>query len=204
MSGDLATAFLLATWATATPLLLAALGELISERAGVLNIGLEGLMLSGAFAAFVVADRTGSPGLAVAAAVLVGGLAVAPFAWLVVRLRVDAVVLGTAWNLLCYGGTAVGLGVLVGESGSASLLEAPPRFLLPAAALLLVPAVHLLLARTRVGLRLRACGEDPVAARAVGVPVERVRTLALLVGGRSRARAGRTSPWSSRGPSSRR
>lgn len=183
MSAELAAAFLLATWATATPLLLAALGELVSERAGVLNIGLEGLMLVGAFGAFAIAERTGSPGLAVVLAPLIGAAAVLPFAWCVVRLRVDAVVAGTAWNLLCFGATAVFLDVLVGDSGRLRVVLPLPRFLLPTLALLLVPALALFLGRTRAGLSLRACGEDPVAARAVGVPVERCRLLALVVCG---------------------
>ncbi|MFG0317519.1 MAG: ABC transporter permease [Planctomycetota bacterium JB042] len=190
MSADLATAFLLAAWATATPLLLAALGELVSERAGVLNIGLEGLMLVGAFAAFAVTVATGSPLLGALAAVAVGGLAALPFGWLVVRLGVDAVVAGTAWNLLCLGATAVGLDLLQGDSGSARLVEPLPRFLLPTLALLLVPAVALFLGRTRPGLVVRACGEDPAAARAVGVDVSRARIAAVLFGGAMAAAVG--------------
>ena len=193
MSGDLVTAFLVASWAMATPLLLAGIGELVSERAGVLNIGLEGIMLAGAFGAFVASERAGSPWLGLLAAPVIGGAVAATFAWLVVRLRVDAVVAGMALNLVCFGATAVGLGLSANSDaalGGARLIEPLPRYVLPTCAFLLVPMVAWFLRRTRPGLRLRACGEDPVAARAVGVSVDRVRMAAVVFGGALAAAGG--------------
>lgn len=165
------------------PLLLAALGELVSERAGVLNVGVEGLMLGGCFGTFAVAHATQSPGAAVVVAVATGVVLAALFALVAVVLRADAVVTGTALNLLVAGATASLYRDHFGDAGSAVLVPGIPKLLLPAGALVLVPLIAVFLGRTRPGLLLRACGEDAHAARAVGIPVVRVQMLAVLFGG---------------------
>jgi ABC-type uncharacterized transport system permease subunit len=192
-------ALLIAAVRLAAPLLLAALGELLSERAGVLNIGIEGLMLVGAFAAFVVAVSSGSPLLGVlagaAAAVALGAL----FAAFAVVRRSDQIVTGTAVNLLALGLTGAGFRAFtangvpaapgVGEWRVPGLAEIPllgPGLFVQNpfvyAALLATLGIALFLARTRPGLRLRAVGESARAADAEGVDVVRMRFLAVLAG----------------------
>jgi simple sugar transport system permease protein len=188
--------FLLQTLAAATPLLLAALGEVFAERAGVLNIGLEGLLLAGALAAFVIAVVTGSAGLGLLAALVAGLAGAALFALFGVVLRRDQVIVGTTINFLALGTTGVLYRAwLLGRDTS---VEAPPAPTLPDAftvggtaslpwltllALALVPLAHRLLWRTRLGVTLRAAGEVPAAAAAAGANVTRLRVLAVLAGG---------------------
>lgn len=185
----------------AVPLLFAVLGEIVVERAGVLNIGIEGMMLAGALGGFAGAFLSGSPEaglvLGVAAALALGAL----FAVLVVHARIDAIVAGVAVNILALGLTGVFFRRLAGVAGERLLAptfaavripvlaEIPllgPAFfernLYAYAAYALVPAVAFFLFRTLPGLRLRACGENPDAAAAAGVPVRRVRVVAVLFG----------------------
>ncbi len=185
-----------ATLGLATPLLLAALGELISERAGILNVGVEGFMLVGAFAGMLGSYGSGSPTVGMLAA-CAGALALAGlFALWVVVLDVEQVVAGVAVNLLALGATGVLYRAVFGTTGSALTVAtfaplpvapdvaalAPLRQPAPAyVALALVPAVWFFLARTRLGLRLRAAGEAPHAAESVGVDVGVVRFGAVLV-----------------------
>lgn len=196
MSGDLLP-LATTTIALATPLLLAALGELLAERAGVLNIGLEGLVLTGAFAGMLGSYASGSASVGMLAA---GGAALvlgAVFALWVVTLDVDQVVAGVAINLLALGTTGVLYRALFGNTGSAltvatfaPLAIAPDVALLaplrqPApvyAAFALVPLIWMLLFRTPLGLRLRAAGEAPHAAESVGVNVVTLRWGAVLAG----------------------
>jgi simple sugar transport system permease protein len=185
-----------ATLGLATPLLLAALGELVAERAGILNVGVEGLMLAGAFAGMLGSWASGSPVLGMLCAC--GGALVlaALFALWVVVLDVEQVVAGVAVNLLALGATGVLYRALFGQTGSALTVAtfaplaiapdvaalAPLRQPLPVyAALALVPAVWFFLARTGLGLRLRAAGEAPQAAESVGVHVGATRVGAILV-----------------------
>jgi ABC-type uncharacterized transport system permease subunit len=182
--------------ALATPLLLAALGELVGERAGVLNIGVEGLVLIGAFAGMLGCWASGSPlaGMACAcgAAALAGGL----FALWVVWLDTNQIVAGAALNILALGVTGVAYRAIFGVTGAALTvatfeplriggdhpLWAPLRQPAPVyVALALVPVVWLALFRTRVGLRLRAAGEAPDAAESLGVDVTAVRCAAVVV-----------------------
>mgnify|MGYP001171009005 CR=1 FL=1 len=182
--------------ALGTPLLLAALGELVSERAGVLNIGVEGLMLTGAFAGFLGCWMTGSPlvGLACAglAAMLLGLLLAA---W-IVGLDADQVVAGAALNILALGLTGTAYRAVFGVTGAALTVPtfqplaiggdapwlAPLRQPAPVYfALVLVPLVWVVLARTRLGLALRAVGEAPDAAASLGVPVGAMRVGALAI-----------------------
>jgi simple sugar transport system permease protein len=184
----------------AAPLLLAALGELVVERAGVVNIGIEGMMLTGAFVAIVATLATGSPLLGVVAAAAAAAALGALFAAFAVVRKVDQIVVGTAINLLALGATGLGVRalyagnvpttphtpeVLVSGLGATPLLGAvlfrQPAYV--AASLALALGVGLFLARTRPGLRLRAVGEHARAADAEGVGVDRVRFAAVLAGG---------------------
>jgi simple sugar transport system permease protein len=183
VSGFLAVAVLLAA-----PLLLAATGELLLERAGSIQIGVEGTMLLGAFAAFAASQRGASPHGALLVAMFTGLLAGAAFALFAVAGRADAVLVGTAWNLVGAGATAFGYGILAGKTGSVlEIATLPPAlFRLPAAVLaaFLAPVVlELFLARTRPGLAVTAAGENPLALEALGGSVVRVRTAASLASG---------------------
>jgi simple sugar transport system permease protein len=170
------------------PLLLAATGELLLEKAGSIQIGTEGTMLAGAFAAFAVSLRTGSPRLGILAGIATGLACGALFAFFAIARRADPILVGTAWNLLSYGGTAFAFRLLAGETGAALEVRSLPPDLagLPAEAWLafLLPfGAHALLTRTRAGLLLVAAGENPLALRALGRSVVRVRTAASLAAG---------------------
>jgi simple sugar transport system permease protein len=173
----------------ATPLLFAALGGVVSERSGVVNIALEGKLLAGAFAAAVAAEATGNPWMGVAAAVGAGMLIGLLHAVFGVWLRGDQIVVGVALNLFVAGVTQFLMAYLYGSSantppfpgfGSAGTLWFPP---LVWWALLLVPVVHLYLRRTRAGLRLEAVGEHPEAAETLGVNPLRVRFAGVVLAG---------------------
>lgn len=182
--------------ALGTPLLFAALGELVSERAGVINIGVEGLMLTGAFAGMLACWATGSPLAGMAAAATAALLLGALFALWVVGFDADQVVAGAALNILAIGITGVAYRAVFGVTGAAlSVATFPPLaiggdapWLAPLrqpspvyVALALVPITALVLGRTRLGLALRACGEAPAAAASLGIPVARMRFGAILV-----------------------
>ena len=202
--------FLAATVRTATPLALAALGEVLVERAGMINIGLEGAILAGAFGALVGATA-GGVGAGYAGAVA-GGLVVGVlFALCVVALRADPIITGTALTLLSVGATGTLYRALYGSSGAALSLPTSAPMPIPGlsaipvvgaalfaqppttyVAYLLAPLFAWWLARTHVGLSLRAIGERPEAAVAAGVPVNRFRLFAVLAGGALGGLAGGT------------
>jgi simple sugar transport system permease protein len=177
----------------ATPLLLAALGGLFSERAGVINIALEGLMLAGAFTAAAVTHSAGSPWVGLAAAIAAGVAIAAIHAVASIRFRADQVVSGTAINILMTGVPALLSGAFFLSTGSTP--QIPKENLLPgsttppaalAIALVLCALVAVcwyVLYRTPFGLRLRAVGENPEAADAAGVSVSRMRYAAVLISG---------------------
>jgi simple sugar transport system permease protein len=169
----------------ATPLLLAALGGLLSERAGVINIALEGLMLAGSFTAAVVTHFSGNPWLGLLAGICAGGAVAYIHAVACIRYGADQVVSGTAINILFLGMPALLSGAMFASTGATP--QIPRANLLPIApivlAFALVPILELVLARTRFGLRLRAVGENPAAADAAGVSVARIRTLAVVLSG---------------------
>lgn len=169
----------------ATPLLLAALGGLLSERAGVINIALEGLMLAGSFTAAVVTHFSGNPWLGLLAGILAGSAVAYIHAVACIRYGADQVVSGTAINILFLGMPALLSGAMFASTGATP--QIPRANLLPIApivlAFALVPILELVLARTRFGLRLRAVGENPAAADAAGVSVARIRTLAVVLSG---------------------
>jgi ABC-type uncharacterized transport system permease subunit len=177
------------------PYACASLGGVLGERSGVVNIALEGILLSSALAAVAGQHASGSAVVGVLAGVGCGAVVGLCHALLVVRGRIDAIVSGLAINLAAAGGTRFLLralydsssnspsirGVRFGEGWSlAARTFVDPFFLLTIASAF---ALAFGLARTRFGLRLRACGEDPSAAEAVGVDVTGTRTIAVTVGG---------------------
>lgn len=193
--------FLEAMVRTATPLLFAALGELVTERAGVINIGLEGSIIAGCLGAFLVAATWG-PVAGFGGGALAGLAIGAVFAVCVVTLRTDQIITGTAMTLLGLGLTGTWWRAL--HEGGVTLLTAVavPRLRVPLLAdlpfvgsalfeqplptyvlYLLVPALAWWMRRTHAGLALRAIGEHAEAARAAGVRVERWRWMAILFGG---------------------
>src|ERR687889_266382 len=169
----------------ATPLLLAALGGMYSERSGVINIALEGLMLAGAFTAASVTWYAGSPWVGLASAVLAGAAIAGVHAVACIRYRADQVVSGTAINILMLGVPALLSGAFFLSSGSTP--QVPKEQLIPwtpiVIAALLVPLTYYVLYYTPFGLRLRAVGENPEAADAAGVSVNRLRYAAGLISG---------------------
>lgn len=207
---DALAAFAEGTVRTATPLALAAAGELVTERAGVINVGLEGAIIGGAFGALVGAS-TGSAALGwvigAAAGVLVAGVFAAAAVW----WRADQIVAGTAVTLLALGLTGTLYRAMYGAGGAALTLPTSPAVAVPGLASLpvvgralfdvplatylayaLVPALWWWLRRTHAGLALRAVGERPDAAAAAGVRARRVRLLAVLWGGLLGGLAGAT------------
>lgn len=175
-----------------TPLILAALGGLFSERAGVINIALEGMMLAGAFTAAAVTYTTGSPWVGLAAALLAGVAIAAIHAVACIRYTADQVVVGTALNILMIGLPGFLSGALFLSSGSTPPLRIDQ--LIPVAPIVLafacVPATWYVLYRTPFGLRLRAVGENPEAADAAGISVPLVRYSGVLLSGALAAAGG--------------
>jgi general nucleoside transport system permease protein len=196
---------ILLTIATAaTPLLIAAIGELVVERSGVLNLGVEGMMVIGAVVGFAVSLQTGSPWLGVIAAVIAGALFSLPFAFLTLTLVTNQVATGLALTL-----AGLGLSGLIGELyvGQAGVrlanINIPGLSNLPLVgrlafgqdpifylSLLLVAAVSWFLFRTRAGLTLRSVGDNHTSAHALGIPVVKVRYLAVMFGGACAGLAG--------------
>jgi simple sugar transport system permease protein len=169
----------------ATPLLLAALGGLYSERSGVINIALEGLMLAGAFTAAVVTHYSNNPWVGLSAAVLAGMGVALIHGVACIRYRADQVVSGTAINILFLGVPALLSGALFESTGATP--QIPRGQLLPLApivlAFTLVPATWWVLNRTPFGLRVRAVGENPEAADTAGVNVSRIRYAGVMLSG---------------------
>jgi simple sugar transport system permease protein len=169
----------------ATPLLLAALGGLFSERSGVINIALEGLMLAGAFTAAAMTYYAGSPWVGLVSGIAAGMAVAAIHAVACIRFKADQVVSGTAINILMLGVPALLSGAFFLSSGSTP--QIPQENLLPLApvviAFALVPLTWYVLNRTPFGLRLRAVGENPEAADAAGVRVQAMRYAAVLLSG---------------------
>lgn len=168
-----------------TPLVLAALGGMFSERSGVINIALEGMMLAGAFTAAALTYATGSPWIGLAAAAGAGVLVASIHAVASIRYRADQVVVGTAINILMIGLPGFLSGAFFLSSGSTP--QIPIERLIPRAPILmafaLVPLTWYVLYRTPFGLRLRAVGENPEAADAAGVNVASLRYTGVLLSG---------------------
>ena len=194
--------------ASGTVLLFAALGEILAERSGVLNLGVEGMMLIGAMSAFSTTIATGNPWLGVLVAMLVAGLLSQIHAFIVITLQADQVVSGLALTLLGAGISLV-LGEGLSKAGTVSLM---PSFSIPLLSqipilgpiffrsqsvlvyigYLLTPLAWYYIHRTRPGLHLRAVGEYPSAADALGINVFRMRYFYVFVGGMLAGLAGAT------------
>lgn len=199
----LTLSLLFSTLRLATPLVLAALGGLYSERSGVINIALEGLLLAGAFTAASVTYYAHSPWVGLGAAIVAGALVAAILAVACIRFKADQVVTGTGINILFLGLPAVLSGALFLSSGSTP--QIPKEQLLPELsgllpflpswrifsdvsvitllALVVVFLTRYVLYRTPFGLRLRAVGENPEAADAAGVSVTRLRYTGVILSG---------------------
>jgi simple sugar transport system permease protein len=196
------TALVAATIRTAVPLGLAAIGELLVERAGLINIGLEGAILAGAFGALVGASTAGSVGAGFVASAMAGLLVAALFALCVIWIRADQIIVGTALTLLSVGATGTLYRALFGSGGAALRIPTSEPLMIPGLASLpvlgtalfaqppvtyllyvIAPALAWWLARTHAGLALRAIGERPEAAEAAGIAVDGVRVMAILAGG---------------------
>lgn len=201
---DLTQAILLTIATAATPLLIAAIGELVVERSGVLNLGVEGMMLMGAVSGFAAAQYTGSAWLGMLAAIFVGSLFSGIFAFLTLTLVTNQVATGLALTILGIGASAmlgesfVGMPGVRLEAISIPYLSDIPyvgRFLFGQdpifyISILLVIGVTWFLFRTRAGLQLRAIGDSHGSAHALGVHVVRTRYLAVLFGGACAGLAG--------------
>src|SRR6266705_3949980 len=195
---------LFSTIRLATPLVLAAIGGLYSERAGVINIALEGLMLAGAFSAASVTFYAHSSWVGLLAAMLAGAMVAYIIALACIRFKADQVVTGTGINIMFIGLPAVLSGALFLSSGTTP--QIPKENLLPTLnhllpsflpqrriitevsiislfALILVFVTRYVLYRTPFGLRLRAVGENPEAADAAGVGVNRMRYIGVILSG---------------------
>ncbi len=185
---------LAATLRAAAPLTLAALGGLFSERAGVVNIALEAMMIVGAFFAIFGADITGSWIGGVILAVVAGGLFAVLHAVATVTYRGDQIISGTALILLATGlVNFLLLSIYPGGETPAGISTAPSFLqvnVLVFVMLALLPIVSYVIFRTPFGLRLRACGEHPRAADTVGVDVIRMRYVAIIISGMLAALAG--------------
>src|SRR6201982_207569 len=204
----LAEAIILAVVTASTPLLLAAAGELVVERAGVLNLGVEGMMIMGAACGFAGAYLTGSTLLGAGVGIVAGTATSAIFAALTLGLAVNQVATGLALTIL-----GIGLSGLIGAGFVGERITPAPHLYIPGltdvplfghilfgqAAFLylsvaLVVGVWLFLYRTRAGLVLRAIGDNHVSAHALGYPVLRIRLFAVMFGGACAGLAGAYLP----------
>jgi simple sugar transport system permease protein len=188
----------------ATPLVLAALGGMFSERSGVINIGLEGILLTGAFASVLATWATGDPWAGAGAGVFAGVLIALLHAVVSVTFRADQIVSGVAINLFAMGATQFLTWIVWGSSANSPPVAAMQHWTLPESwggvasavnpvlghypplvlvALALVAAAHVVLFRTPFGLRLRATGEHPEAADTLGISVRKMRFSGVILSG---------------------
>ncbi len=168
----------------ATPLVFAALGGVLSENGGIVNIALEGIMAGGAFAAVVASYRTHDVTLALLIAMLTGMALAAVLAYFAVAQRADQIVVGMAINIFALGMTAYLVSTVFGQPGaSPEVAGLKDESVLTWLAFALVIAVHIVLYRTRVGVHLRAVGEAPRAAATAGINVVAYRYAATIAGG---------------------
>ncbi len=181
----------------ATPLLFAALGEMVTEKSGILNLGVEGMMVMGAIIGFIAMHQTGSITAAIMASMLAGAGMAAVFALFVLVFHASQVPTGLALTLF-----GIGLSALIGQSMIGVAFAGIPRLAIPLLSLIpvvgsiffqqdflvylsifMVFAIHYFLQKTRAGLILRAVGDSHDAAHAMGYSVRKIRFLAILFGG---------------------
>ena len=186
----------------ATPLIFASLGGIFSERAGIINIALEGMMLTGAFSGVFVSYSTGNPWLGVLAAVLIGGLLGLLHGIMTIKFTGDQIVSGTGINIFALGFTAYMSQVIWGSRGASDSVQGLGTISIPILvdtpvigqiigkqtplvyiALIVVLASYVILFKTPIGLRIRAVGEHPGAADTTGINVYRIKYMCLIVSG---------------------
>jgi general nucleoside transport system permease protein len=190
------SALLSATLIWATPLTFAAMGGIFSERSGVVNIGLEGMMLSGAFFGALGADKFGNWEMGLVCAVVAGGGMALIHAFMAIHLRADQIVSGFAINFLALGVTGYFFIQIYGENGTPGNLPRIPDVdigflgsvfghlnLMIWISFLLLIVAHITLFRTPIGLRIRSVGEHPRAADTVGISVYATRYAAVVLSG---------------------
>ncbi len=215
MSISLGTFLMRQTVTAATPMVLAGIGELVAELTGVIDIGIEGLMLSGALAAFLTALSSGSGTLALCAAILVGMLMATVFAVATIALGVNQIVVGTAINLLALGLTGTiwmlyqtwaenhNLVIHLDAAQSFGRIHWPwlsrlpffgpsffDQYLLVYITIALAAFAWWIIHRTRLGLVIRGLGDSPATCAAAGIPILTARTLATLFAGACAGAAG--------------
>src|SRR6201990_1311859 len=193
---ELVEAIILSVLAASTPLLIAAMGELVTERSGVLNLGVEGMMIVGAACGFGASWLTGSIIIGALCGIIAGILMSLIFALMTLGLAVNQVATGLALTIL-----GVGLSGLIGAGFVGEKISLAPHLYIPGLtdiplvgrilfgedgfvylSLALVIGVWLFLYRTQAGLILRAAGDNHISAHALGYPVLRIRTLAVMFG----------------------
>ena len=197
METSILSEILVATVIAGTPLIIVALGQLVAEKSGVLNLGAEGMMAMGAVAGFAVTLYTGNPWLGVLAGMVAGALMSLLFAFVVLTLMGNQVATGLALSIL-----GVGLSAFIGKPYESEILQTVGTIRIPLLAdlpiigealfnqqslvyfsWLLFAAIVWFLYRSRQGLVLRAVGESPSSAHSIGYPVIRIRYMATLFGG---------------------
>jgi general nucleoside transport system permease protein len=168
-----------------TPIIYAALGGVISERSGVINIGLEGMMAAGAFVAVFISFVTHSPVAGVLAGIAAGACFGYLLAFAATRFKVDQIVAGTGINLICAGGAAYGLVVLFNQPGASPQVASlgSNYWILIVSAFVIALFLQWLLYRTPWGLRIRASGENPSAVVSAGLNPLALRTYAVIISG---------------------
>jgi len=205
---ELLEAIVLSVLAASTPLLLAAAGELVTERSGVLNLGVEGMMIVGAACGFGGALYTGSTTIGALCGIIAGTLLSLIFAVMTLGLAVNQVATGLALTIL-----GIGLSGLIGAGFVGERITPAPHLRVPGLtdlpylgrilfgedafvylSLVLIVGIWWFLYRTRPGLVLRACGDNHLSAHALGYPVLRIRLLAVMFGGACAGLAGAYLP----------
>ena len=168
-----------------TPIIYAALGGVVSERSGVINIGLEGMMAGGAFGAVMCTFVTHSPVIGLLAGIAAGAAIGLVLAIAATRFKVDQIVAGTGINLICAGGAAYGLVVFFNQPGASPQVQnlGGAYWLLILAAFALALALQWALYRTPWGLRIRATGENPSAVVSAGLDPLALRVYAVVLSG---------------------
>lgn len=173
------------TLVKATPIIYAALGGVVSERSGIVNIGLEGMMAGGAFTAVVFSGMTGSPLVGLFAGVAAGALLGFVLGFAATVFKVDQIVAGMGINLVATGGAAYALTLLYNQPGASPQVNSlgSSYWVLIALAFIFALVLHGLLYFTPWGLRVRACGENPRAVQDAGLRPLQLRLYAVMISG---------------------
>ncbi len=184
---SLIISLILATIRQAAPILITAIGGMFSELTGVVNIGLEGMMLMGAFSAAVVSYYTGNPYIGILGGMAAGGIMALIHAILSIKYKGNQVVSGVAINLFASGFTVFMLRVLFNQSGNTPTVPKSPIFFGISIIVFIIYAIalasHWFIYKTVWGLRIRAVGEHPLAADTVGISVLKIRYFGVITSG---------------------